>query len=180
MDAPAAAYRRLPGKTPWFRFGSVSAPTTSLWLGPDHLLKIERSASRESYKRFFYRDIQAIFIEESSRRYFLSIFALAAVAIVFLLTLSLSRSAISGLPTALLISSPFAAGIVINLALGRTSQAVLVTAVGTEPLSSFSRLQRSIAAMERIRAEVAKAQGDVATAQLVTHWPAQVATPQRD
>ena len=175
MDAPAApSYRRLPGRSPWFRFGS------SLWLGPDHLLKIDRTASRENYKRFYFRDIQAILVEESSRRFSVSIFNIPVIGLIFLVTLALSRSAISALPTALLLSSPFIAGLIVNLALGRTSQAKLVTAVGTEFLSSLGRLQRATEALQQISEEVTKAQGAVSTEQLLLKWPAAIATPPRD
>lgn len=177
MEPPPAgiSYRRLPGQTPWFRFGGTSAPSTSLWLGPDHLLKVERSASRETYKRFFYRDIQAIFIEESSRRLFLTVFDLPIIGLIFLLTIGLSRTWLSGLPIAALIASPFIIGLIVNLALGRTSQAVLVTAVGTERLGSMSRLARATDSLQRIAAEVTKAQGDLPTAQLAAKWPAPAA-----
>ena len=181
MDTPAALnYRRLPGRTPWFRFGGVNAPSSSLWLGPDHLLKIDRSASRESYKRFYYRDIQAIVVEESSRRFTLTVFDIPVIGLIFLLTMVLSSSAISGLPTALLLASPVIVGLVVNLALGRSSQARLVTAVGTEHLPSLSRLQRAAEALQQIGDEVTKVQGDVSTAQLIANWPASIATPPKD
>ena len=181
MDTPDnPSYRRLAGRTAWLRFGGVSAPITKLWLGPDHLLKVERSAGSEKYKRFFYRDIQAILIEASSRRYYLNVFGLAVIGLIFLLTLVFSRSATTGLLTAFILSSPFIAGLIVNLLLGPTSSAQLVTAVGTETLSSLSRMRRGTEALQRIGEEVTKIQGELPSAKLLQHWPALIATPPVD
>jgi hypothetical protein len=181
MDPPAGtSYRRLPGRTPWFRFGGISAPSTSLWLGTDHLLKVERSASSENYKRFFYRDIQAIVVEQSSRRSSLVIFDVGVVVVIFLVTAAVSSLSTAAVATASILASPFVLGLMFNVALGTTSQAVLVTAVGTEPLSSLSRLWRAAQAVQLLADEVTKAQGEVPTAQLSLKWPAPVSSPPRD
>jgi hypothetical protein len=47
-------YRRLPGRARHW-MGS-----TTLWLGPDHLLVVEARGYTESYRRFYYRDIGSI------------------------------------------------------------------------------------------------------------------------
>jgi hypothetical protein len=178
MDAPAEpSYRRLPGRTPWFRFGGMSAPSTTLWLGPDHLLKVERGATRESYKRFFYRDIQAVVIQGASRGSSVSIFDIAVIVVIFLVTGAVSQFSLTAAITGAILASPFVLGFGVNLALGPTSQALLVTAVGTEPLSCFSRLGRSAEALRLLAEEVGKVQGEVSTAQLATKWPAGTATP---
>ena len=172
MESPTAiSYRRLPGRTAWFRFGGVSAPTTSLWLGPDHLLKVERSASRETYKRFYYRDIQAIVVEGSSRRSSVNIINVGAIAFIFLIAGIFSRFSAAGTITASLFAAPFLLGLIINTALGPSTQAVLVTAVGTEPLSCFSRLDRSNQALGWVTTEVVKVQGELSSAQLALKWP---------
>src|SRR5437016_13358775 len=47
-------YRRLPGKQRgWIR-------KSSLWEGEDHLLLVRGTRFAEDYRRFYYRDIQAI------------------------------------------------------------------------------------------------------------------------
>ncbi len=178
MESPAAIpYRRLPGRTPWFRFGGVSAPSTSLWLGPDHLLKVERSASRESYKRFYYRDIQAVVVETSSRRSTVNLFNAAVLVVILLITGAASSFSAAGMLTALPFALPFIAGLIINSALGPSVQAVLVTAVGTEPFSCFSRLDRSTQALGWLTTEVTKVQGEISSAQLALKWPAVLRRP---
>lgn len=47
-------YRQLPGTRRGFLFGS------SVWLGSDHLLLVNSARFRETYRRFYFRDIQAI------------------------------------------------------------------------------------------------------------------------
>src|SRR5215469_9283782 len=41
---------------------------SSLWLGPDHILCVNSNGYIETYKRFYFRDIQAIIIQRTGRR----------------------------------------------------------------------------------------------------------------
>jgi len=54
-------YRKLPGH----RRGLFHS--ASLWLGADHLLSVKGARVREEYKRFHFRDIQAIVIADAPR-----------------------------------------------------------------------------------------------------------------
>lgn len=54
-------YRRLPGK----RRGFFNV--SSVWAGPDHLLLVRGSRFREEYKRFYYRDVQAVAVARTLR-----------------------------------------------------------------------------------------------------------------
>ncbi len=54
-------YRKLPGH----RRGIVQ--NASLWLGDDHILAVKGFRVREEYKRFHFRDIQAIVIADAPR-----------------------------------------------------------------------------------------------------------------
>ena len=176
-ETPAVAYRRLPGRSAWFRFGANNAPVSLLWLGPDHLLKIERTTSRETYKRFFYRDIQSVIVEESSRRVSLTIFNGAVLGVIVIMVVAISQFAAPSLTFAAILAAPFVVSLLVNLALGPTCEASIVTAVGTERLSSLGRLPRSIQVVNEIAAEVEKAQGSLQFAQLATRWPSPVPTP---
>src|SRR5450432_2313403 len=170
-------YRRLPGRTAWFRFGGSGSPVCSLWLGPDHLLKIERSASRETYKRFFYRDIHSIFVEQSSRLNSLAGFNVLILFLLLMLIVTLSLMNLGGTVFFGILALPFAIGIVVNLALGSTCDGMLVTAVGTERLSSLCRLKKAVQAVQQISSEVDLAQGKLRLDQLTLRWPASVSTP---
>jgi hypothetical protein len=54
-------YRKLPGT----RRGFIQK--SSVWAGPDHLLLVRGSRFRDEYKRFYYRDVQAIAVARAPR-----------------------------------------------------------------------------------------------------------------
>jgi hypothetical protein len=58
MTAP---YRKLPGT----RRGFIRK--SSVWAGPDHLLLVRGTRFRDEYKRFYYRDVQAIAVARTPR-----------------------------------------------------------------------------------------------------------------
>lgn len=172
-----AAYRRLPGRTAWFRFGGTNSPSCSLWLGPDHLLKVERSATRETYKRFFYRDIQSILLEKSSRLRTLATFNGIALVLMLILAALINRFSLNGAIFCGVCALPFAIGIAVNFVLGPTCETVLVTAVGTERLSSLGRIARAVPTIQQVTAEVEKTQGTMNFAQFALRWPVPLAMP---
>ena len=55
------SYRKLPGRRRGFLFGS------SVWLADDHLLLVKSARFREEYRRFYFRDIQAIVTADAMR-----------------------------------------------------------------------------------------------------------------
>jgi hypothetical protein len=58
---PRIQYRKLPGA----RRGLIRG--ASVWAGPDHLLLVRSYRFREEYKRYYYRDVQAIAIANAPR-----------------------------------------------------------------------------------------------------------------
>ena len=70
-------YRRLPGRRRGILRGS------SVWLGADHLLLVKSERYREEYKRFYFRDVQAIVVA-GARRFHLSTRAIS-IAILWCL-----------------------------------------------------------------------------------------------
>jgi hypothetical protein len=54
-------YRKLPGTRRGF------FQKSSVWAGPDHLLLVRGSRFRDEYKRFYYRDVQAIAVARAPR-----------------------------------------------------------------------------------------------------------------
>src|SRR6058998_2759471 len=61
------AYRRLPGREAGFLSYS------RLWLGPDHLLVARTAFFSEEYKRFYFRDIQAVVTRRTEFREILNV-----------------------------------------------------------------------------------------------------------
>src|SRR6266550_3445601 len=76
MPRGERVYRRLPGR----EAGLLSY--SRLWLGPDHLLLARTAFFSEEYKRFYFRDIQAVVTRRTERREILNVI-LALTAIVF-------------------------------------------------------------------------------------------------
>ena len=65
---PEIHYQRLTYSRGRSAFAVAVQSRASLWLGPDHLLCVDTNGYSETYKRFYFRDIQAITIRESARR----------------------------------------------------------------------------------------------------------------
>src|SRR5438477_12551721 len=77
-------YQRLTRARPRSKFAVVSSGNSSLWLGKDHLLCIDSNGYTENYKRFYFRDIQALLIRKTERRKWWGlVFAVLAVAFFF-------------------------------------------------------------------------------------------------
>ena len=70
-------YRRLPGGG--FSFAGMRY---RLWLGGDHLLCVSGPGYTEEYRRFYYRDIQAIITRRTARGEVLSIVFASLAGIV--------------------------------------------------------------------------------------------------
>jgi hypothetical protein len=152
-------YKRLT----WSRRRSTVAVVTvlraSLWLGPDHLLCIETNGYTESYKRFYFRDIQAITIRKTATRTAWSIIFAALAALFLFIGFSIQETA-AIITFAVLALFLFLVPLLINLALGPTCASQIRTAVQTEDLP-IGRVRRARKIMERIRPLIAAAQGQL-------------------
>src|ERR1051326_4778766 len=86
---PEKTYQRLTYARARSGFVASALSRSSLWLGPDHLLLVERRGYTEFYKRFFFRDIQAITIRQTNRHkvwtLVLSIFAAICIVLAFII-----------------------------------------------------------------------------------------------
>ena len=151
-------YRRLTRwrgrRKGWITIGFVTR--SSLWLGKDHLLKIDSNRFVETYKRFYFRDIQAITIRTTRRRQFWNI--------ILLLLMLVCIGSLSGifvrrfmLVTMLVLAVPM----LVNNLLGTTCVTFLRTAVQVEELPSLSRVRRVHKVLQHIRPLIAGAQGEL-------------------
>src|SRR5690349_19709098 len=131
MPAESIPYRRLPGT------GSGAFEQVRLYLGPDHLLLVSSSGYTESYKRFYFRDIQAITVRASARGKVWN-------GIWGLLTLSAAAIALQVGGVAfvvwLSIAGIFFLLLAIHFSYGPTCICHIQTAVQTRPLPSLNRL----------------------------------------
>jgi hypothetical protein len=149
-----------------------------LWQGEEHLLLVEWDGYREYYKRFGYRDIQALVIRKTNDGLVGNIVVGAVVALFALLGASASD------PVARIIlfsiMGLFALVLLINALYGPTCQCVVRTAVQTEELPSLSRLRRARKVLERLRPKFVEAQGQLTAEEIPARmqaWVAPVANP---
>ncbi len=142
-------YKRLPGRRliPFFY--------QSLWQAEDHLLWVETVFFKQQYKRFYYRDIQAVLMRRSNNHY-----VWAAVWAGFTLVFGLVAMTTSGMPvvsgTMALVFLFFS---VLNAALGPACVVHLQTAAQMQRLSALRRVRSSRKAMNLIKVLVEDAQG---------------------
>lgn len=145
----ARTYKRLPGRN-FLPFNSAS-----LWEHEDHLLMVQSHFVFESYRRFFYRDIQAIIICRTKSGLFMSLVpgliagALGAPAPFFGLRAGIVLGVLAGL--FLLVS-------LVQLARGPTCRCVLRTAVQTQELPSLGRLRAAHRVLRRIQPKIVSVQ----------------------
>lgn len=156
-------YRRLPGR------GTTLASYVRLYEGPDHLLQVTATGYSESYKRFFYRDIQALLIRRT--RWF-EYFAAGLGALTLLLALPAMLAFASNRETGIVLF--FVAGIFLALLLGHwllgpTCVCEIQTAVQTERLFGLSRVRRAQKFLGRLKPLLDAAQGPLAPADLSAH-----------
>ena len=152
-------YKRLPGR------GASLVSYYRLYLGPDHLLQITSSGYSESYKRFYFRDIQSIVFQRTAQWkvinwVFGSMTALAAVAWLFefksgfssnegLIVLGCLWTIVSVVP------------LFFNLLGGPTCECQVRTAVQVERIPSLKRLRNARKVLNQIKPLIDAAQGQL-------------------
>ena len=131
-------------------------------MGKDHLLCVDSQLIAEDYKRFYYRDIQAIIVRLSNRRNIWSaVFGGLAVLAAIIALVGLSVPEMVTVFIALGFVGLFGLFILINAACGPTCVTHVRTAVQIEELPSLNRLRRTRAVMNRLRPMIAEAQGQL-------------------
>jgi hypothetical protein len=146
------------------RSGFAVAVTSrcSLWLAHDHLLFIDSNGYTETYKRFYFRDIQALTLAFTQRRLLWNCIwgALAVVCLLVWTAVVLPSPAIgtagwiSGAGLALL----FSVLLLANNLLGPTCICQIKTAVQTEELAPLNRVGRARRVIARLRPLIRDAQ----------------------
>jgi hypothetical protein len=154
MKAPRL-YRKLAGA---HQFGIAEGGWLSLHLGPDHLLLRSTRGFVESYRRFYFTDIEAMIVTRTVRGIFLNaIFAFGLFAsLVAILT---GRGPH---PVAWSLSAIFGMSLLINVLRGPTCAAHVQTRVQTRPLP-IRRLRKALRVVGDLSSTIAAAQAHIAT-----------------
>ena len=174
---PSEIYQKLTrNRTAWQT--AVTIPRVSLWLGSDHLLYVEQLGFEEKYKRFYFRDIQAITIVPSSRRTIWNAIFIVPLAIVLAgLVICLTQPDIlPGVIVFSIFAAVFLIPTVINNVLGPACVCQLRTAVQTEWMASLSRVKRTRKVLDRIRPLIAAAQGQLTPEEIAVQMQAAAGT----
>ncbi len=175
MASDQIAYRPLGGKARAF-FSLATAWSERLYLGPDHLLYLRNEQFSESYKRFYFRDIRALVMTESSRRKTLNL-----VWVLLGLGCSLLGWMI-GMATDVYVGAWLQAGFIVmfslcvgvNVALGPTCMCYVNTAVHTHELVSLKRVRTATKVFDVVTPLITAAQGVVTPEELQAHSSGQL------
>jgi hypothetical protein len=150
MAAKEKIYRRLPGRP----FSPIIV--SSFWSGPDHLLLVESAFFRERYRRFYYKDIQAVVMYRTGlNRVWTALWG--ALALLF----GIVALRVDGTPfTSSTLFAICLTALVVNLILGPCCRVFLQTAVQRQRLGTLRRVRTASKVMDRIKALVEAQQGD--------------------
>ncbi len=153
-------YTRLPGAgLRGAGFSTAVAVRSRLWLGKDHLLCVDSMRFAEDYKRFYFRDIQALIIRKTERGKIWNIVfgALALPPLIAALATTAEWRIVWGIMAGI-----FLTFVLVNTLYGPTCKCHLRTAVQTEELPSLRRLRVARKVLARLRPHIAAAQGELA------------------
>jgi hypothetical protein len=163
-------YQRLTRTSSRTGFAVVVRSRGSLWLGPDHLLCVETNGYRENYKRFYFRDIQAIIVQQTRRRVIWN--AILPVPLAFG-SLGLLAFWMAGqrneaaIILCLIFLGIFLLLFAINNLLGTGCVCYLRTAVQIEQLPSLYRVPKARKVLAKIRPLIVAAQGGELSPEIV-------------
>ena len=155
-----SAMTRLPGRaTKGFGFTTMRY---QLWLTPEYLMAREIAGYRETVKRYYYNDIQAIVSGPTRHAFWCTVVTATLVAIFGGLT---AYVIISDVPDPVAILPGFVAAIALpiligNLILGPTCKTTLYTATSEARLFSLGRQRATNRAIERILPYIENSQGN--------------------
>jgi hypothetical protein len=170
-------YQRLPGRGTQVEGGgwlAISGSLCTMWMARDHLLLVARTGYTETYKRFYFRDIQAVIIRQTPTAFLWNIL-LGIVALCFFLAALLTPPA--GVIARIVcswIGGLFVFLVLLNLWLGSTCVTQIKTAVQTEELAAWNRMRAARKGLAMIRPRLLEAQGEFPQAQLKARLEAQI------
>jgi len=162
MPRAPKEYRRLPGRgtlldgDKWY---ATSRALCTVWMGRDHLLLVSRAGYTENYKRFYFRDIQAIIIRKTVTS-LIGNTVMIILAIGFILWAAEVSDATGKFVLAFL-GGFFIFLTLLSLWRGSTCVTQIKTAVQTERLAPWNRMRAARKGMAMIRPRLLEAQGEL-------------------
>jgi hypothetical protein len=153
----------------------VSSYRSNLWLGKDHLLCVETEGYTESYKRFYFRDIQSITLRKTVRGWVLAI--VTGLITGFFAFIALAVDTIEVKWVFGTIAGFCALPFLLNFLYGPTCACQLRTAVQTEDIPSLGRIRRARKVITRLRPLIAEAQGRIAAEEIPLRFQELITLP---
>lgn len=131
-------------------------PQGAIFLAEDHLLEARSNGVQRQYKRFFYHDIQAVYIQNNRsfrvKTWVSGFFLFLALVILFPgSTEAIGWSIILGVPSLL--------ALVWNLMLGKSCDFTLETKTQSKVLKPLGRYRQAFAAMDLLKERIEAIQG---------------------
>ncbi len=153
-------YKKLPG-TGLRRVGFITfaASRSRLYLGADHLLSVDSTFGAETYKRFFFRDIQAFTVRRTPWG-LVPVLIFGGLLGVSALGLWSADPVVVGFGTVftVLFSLMFLVFLIHQLGWGGTCRTCVQTAVQTEELPSLNRVKTCHKVLDRLQPLILAAQ----------------------
>jgi hypothetical protein len=140
---------------------------SSYWLGPNHLLVVEVTNYVERYRRFYFRDVQAILVQHSQRRFWWNLALGICLAVALLIFLVVAFPALQrGFNNAdyfitgawLAMALLFTTFLLVNTLRGPTCAVYLRTAVQTQKLTGLSRQHKAAGFVAALQPRIEAAQ----------------------
>lgn len=140
--------------------GSGLLGRSSFWLGPDHLLVVEVAGAVEKYRRFYFRDIQAVIIQKTNVRLWWGIgwSVLLLFSLLGFLMSAVGERDDVGLAFSAVFSFFFGLGLFLTFFFGQTCVVLLRTAVQTQALPNISRRKKATLLLAQLPPAVLAAQ----------------------
>ncbi|NCC51577.1 MAG: hypothetical protein EOM20_10210 [Spartobacteria bacterium] len=158
MGKRAKLYTRLPG-VGQATFGVVTASKSSLYLGPDHLLLLFNRGYAEEYKRFYYKDIQALIMQKTPAWKIQNAVLAVMTAFFGVMALVTRQSDTTWQYITGAMGVTFLIITVCNLFRGVTCRCYLQTAVQTERLFSLHHVRTAQKVFRKLRPVIEAEQG---------------------
>lgn len=156
-------------------FAVVSSCRSNLWLAKDHVLCVETEGYTESYKRFYFRDIQAVTLRKTVRMLVLAIVTGSFTGLFSFIALTVD--AIEATWIFGILAGICAIPFILNFLYGPTCACQLRTAVQTEDMPSMGRVRRARKVMNRLRPLIAEAQGQITAEEIPLRFQELIASP---
>lgn len=160
MAETTTTYRRMPG-------GGSRGKLARIWQSDDHLLLQARYPCAEEYRRFYFRDIQAVIVRKTAAGLVYNCLLSVALGISVLTALAADETYA---PRVLVVI--FMAALLINVMMGPTCQCHLKTAANLQWLSMVVRLRTARKFIAALRPLVAGAQEDISPQEIASRFAA--------